>query len=84
MFTKEVIALTPKVVEAIKKIAERQEKEWEWQPEVGERCLWQNKPYVICQVWGISQPIQFRTISISSCDNRIHSVKQTSITPLLH
>jgi len=39
MFTKEEIELAPKVYEAIKKIAERQGKRWEWEPERGDWFL---------------------------------------------
>jgi len=39
-FTKEAIALTPKTIEAIKKISKGK---WEWKPEVGEWCIVKDK-----------------------------------------
>jgi len=42
MFTITEIKLAPKVYEAIKKIAERQGKRWEWRPKKGEWCIYEN------------------------------------------
>jgi len=47
MFTKKEIDLAEKTVEAIKQIAEKQGKEWEWMPVIGEQCLFESKPSLI-------------------------------------
>jgi len=43
MFTKAEINLALSTYEAIKKIAKREGKEWEWNPEIGEWCLIKKK-----------------------------------------
>jgi len=50
MFTKTEIELAPKVYEALKKIAEKQGKKWEWEPEIGDWFLLNDYPYVVAGV----------------------------------
>lgn len=52
MFTKTEIDLASKVYEALKKIAERQGKKWEWEPEFGEWLIYRS-PKVIGETVGI-------------------------------
>jgi len=50
MFTKKETDLAVKTVEAIKQIAIKKGKKWEWEPEAGEWCIWKGKLELIVAV----------------------------------
>lgn len=49
MFNKIEIDLAKPAYEALKEIAKRQGKKWEWEPEIGEWCLWKNQPHIVLE-----------------------------------
>ena len=86
MLSKEVIKLAKPCNEAIKKIAERQGKKWEWEPEVGERFIGpEGIPIVIAGI--IDVPLVFGTENRRLQYLSMLKVKEVfvkDVTPLLH
>lgn len=81
MFTKETQELAKATAEAIKKISKGK---WEWEPEMGEWCIWQDKVYVIYEVEeNIGEIIQMKDTRIAAPYD-FHYVMRKSLTPLLH
>lgn len=57
---------------------------WKWKPEVGEWCLWKDKPYVIYEVEeNIGPDIGYRDTRIAAPYD-FHYVMRKNLTPILH
>ena len=82
-FTREAQELAKQVYEAIPVIAGKAGKKWEWEPEVGEWCIWEGVANVICQVWE-SYGLSSRNISIADMNNHVREVTTKRLIPLLH